>query len=245
MAITVEDAGASIHYFDSVNEVDVLFNKDDFWSRRKGTEIFLYDGENNYNFEFADVTTSEVDAKAFILSLNAFLPPAEGVGTTPRVQLSQYLSDAGDGTGVIDGSVDYSAGLKIFYIQPPSGAVYVLETFLVVIKDSQSFDPDNYGRNLTLTNGIIMRKEDDSSTIVDFTTNHKIFTNLDWAIIATPSGTTFDSGDAILGAEMNFRSRFGQPLKLDGDNNERLEIVLNDDFSPLNGHFFQTQGYIQ
>ena len=40
-------------------------------------------------------------------------------------------------------------------------------------------------------------------------------------------------------------SKAGRPIRLVGDNNERLEVVLNDDFTGLVHQYFVVQGYIE
>lgn len=80
MSITVVDAGGSLFYHDSTNDIDVYFNKDSFQSRRKGDEIWLNDETYKENFDFAEVATAEPSAAAWLVSLNAFIPSGGGGG---------------------------------------------------------------------------------------------------------------------------------------------------------------------
>ena len=50
------------------------------------------------------------------------------------------------------------------------------------------------------------------------------------------------SGNNVLLARWTF-ARMGTPLQLHGHQNERLEVVLQDDFSGLIAHVFVAQGF--
>ena len=81
MSITVVDAGGTLHYNDDVNDVNVYFNKDDFSTRNKASNIWLRDAQYNEEFDFSEVTgTIAVDAAAWLAELNALIPTSGGGG---------------------------------------------------------------------------------------------------------------------------------------------------------------------
>lgn len=177
--------------------------------------------------------------------------PAEGrLGHQLKI-LSRHLDDIGNGTGNKDFIADYSGAQEIAFIQPPAGKIYRISRLLVLVSgQANSFKTDNYGSIPELTNGIIVRTQDDSGTIVNFTDNIPIKTNGDWG------GKCFDAeiytagatNDTYLRVRWTFAAS-GQQIRLIGDRNERFEICLNDDFtnggggSAITKQHFMVQGY--
>jgi hypothetical protein len=158
--------------------------------------------------------------------------------------LYRNLDTNGDGTGSKDATGDYSSTAAVFYIQPPTEKIYLIERMIVHVEDSGSFDSGAYGNGITLTNGIVVRISDDSGVIVDLTDGMPILSNGSWVrqcydVQVHP----FGSGNEHMGVRWTFR-KAGQPLKLVGEKTQKLEIVLNDNFSGLVGHQFQIQGRV-
>ncbi len=159
------------------------------------------------------------------------------------LDLFRFLSDDGTSSGVKVATGNYSVSEEIFYIQPPAGKVYQLTRMIVTMQDT-TMQWGQYGGIGALGTGVVVRVVDDGGTIIDITYGVPVDTNGSWGarcfdaeISAPAAGSTF------------FHCRWtfalaGQKIRLDGDgNNERLEVVLNDDFSGLLAHGFQVHGY--
>lgn len=165
--------------------------------------------------------------------------------THQNLTLHRYLDTNGDGTGTKNAIGDYSSAEEIFYIQPPTGIVYRLSRMLVGIEDAL-INWGFYGGLAALTEGIVVRVSNDSGVITDLTDAMPIKKNAQWG------ENCFDADlKAAPGAGNDFfqvRWSFfwsGQILRLDGDKNERLEVVLNDSFVGIVDHTFKVDGEIE
>ena len=164
---------------------------------------------------------------------------------TQKKLIARYLDTNGDGTGTKTAIGEYQAGAEIFYIQPPTGQVYRLSRILPFVEDAGTFDSGSYGNGITLTNGITVRVQNDSGTIVDLTDGLPVKLNTHWARLCYDlTISKFGTGNEYLHARWTF-AKSGQMIRLVGDNNERLEVVLHDDFSDLVSQYFMVQGYIE
>lgn len=134
----------------------------------------------------------------------------------------------------------------IFKLQPAAGEIYRVTALIVHISDVGTFDSGGYGADATpLTNGIEARVQNDSTTLATLTNGEPIKSQLDWQHWAS-SLEYFDFGLGAKGLSAIIRlADYGQDIRLVGDNNERLEVVLNDDFTFLTGHHFTVKGYIE
>jgi len=159
-------------------------------------------------------------------------------------RLDRYLDLSGDGSGASSAVGNYAAAEEIFYIQPPKSTIFILERMLVYVEDTGAFDAASYGNGITLTNGIVVRKQNDSGTILDLTAGKPVKSNAHWKRLCyDASVSSYGTGNESLGVRWTF-SKAGYPIKLDGGKNERLEVVLNDSFVDLVDHTFLVQGYI-
>ena len=161
-----------------------------------------------------------------------------------KIMISRYLDTNGDGTGTKNAIGNYAGGATPFYIAPAAGEVFRIGRMIGSYSDSSGVDTDKYGNNITLTNGIVVRTNL-NTVIIDLTDGVPILSNGGWAhqchdLTAHQFGTGND--------HLTFRWTFtnaGQFIRLDGDTNDTLEVVLNDDFSGLVHHRFLVQGYIE
>ena len=179
-------------------------------------------------------------------------PGPSGYGPVPT-PLYRVLDTNGDGSGLENVIGDYSGAEEIFYVQPPAGQIYRLERMMIYIRITKGdFNFDQYGKDQVLTNGIVVRLQDDSGTIVDLTNGIPTKGLGGWIRVCfdvDPAGGDINvdyNVDALAGARWTF-SKAGYPIRLVGDNNERLEVVVNDDFSgvEIKEHYFMAQGYIE
>jgi hypothetical protein len=160
---------------------------------------------------------------------------------------SRFLDTNGDGTGTKNSAVDHSSSEGIYYIQPGTGEIYNLYRMIITIRDAAKLVEGKYGNSLdnTAGNGIQVRVQDDDGTIIDLTDGVTIKQNEDWSMFC--HDTTVDSsvaGKKTGTARWTF-TRGGTFIALDGNKNERLEVVLNDNFSSLTYHYACAQGHIE
>lgn len=154
----------------------------------------------------------------------------------------RFLDKNGDGTGGKDANEDYSITPDIFFIQPAAGKVFQISRMIVTMRDT-NMQWGQYGGLAALTNGVQVRVQDDSSTLIDITDGEKVKSNGAWgsrcfdAEISAPA-----AGDTFFHCRWTF-ALSGQFIRLEGDANERLEVVLNDNFTGLISHAFQVHGY--
>lgn len=167
--------------------------------------------------------------------------------------LGQFLDKDGDGTGDVNATEDYSdvgLGRTRFYIQPPPGRIYVIETLIVSMSDVGSMDSNAYGNNITLTNGVHIHVE--AGTPPDETLIHHvahllpILTNGDYIHnVPNIEIVRFGQGNEHLSIPFNFKRDYGVPIRLDGNAEEYLALWLHDDFTGLEEHYAKALGYIE
>lgn len=184
----------------------------------------------------------------FNLEDSIHYPMASQLNSGAVGQIFMRFADLnGDGTGTYNLIQDYSTVQDIASVAPGSGEVLRIERMIAFIRDGGQFLASGYGALGQLTNGIQVRVQDDGGTIVDLTAQETIVTNAGWGSYCGVDVDlkTWGSGDAFIIARWTF-GKSGVPLRLDGDaSNQRLEIVLNDDFTGLVNHAFNIQGYYE
>jgi hypothetical protein len=184
-----------------------------------------------------DIATEQNAASEHIQLVKSYASP------TPDTPHTQFLDSNGDESGIKEWTGDYSSVSDIAYIQPSAGEVIWLTRMIVFVKDTGTLDPDSYGNASALTNGLVVRLQDDSGTIATLSGGFTIKTNAEWgALCYDVTNHAWGTGDETLLVRWTF-AKSGVEIRLDGDSNERLEILLNDDFSGLNAHRFCVQGH--
>jgi hypothetical protein len=130
-----------------------------------------------------------------------------------------------------------------FYLEPAAGETFFVTRLLVSLRDS-AVNADDYGAIAGgLTNGITVKVYQGNTETADLTDGVPIQTSADWARICYDSSIyTWGVGDVFLGARWTFE-KHGQPIRLDGDQSERLVVVCNDDLNGLTNQYFVAQGY--
>lgn len=168
-----------------------------------------------------------------------FLIPAKAAPTfqqgTTQSPLWRYLDTSGNGTGTKIATGTYTS--TRFYIQPPAANTYALSRLIAIIEDSAVVTPTLYGA-ATITNGVVIRRVSGSS-IITLTDSISLTANAHWRRFCEVTQTSLSGVTNQLQAICNF----ALPVRLSGDRNERLEVLLQDDFSGLDAHYFIAEGY--
>lgn len=142
----------------------------------------------------------------------------------------QVLSVKGDGTGTTNATGNYTSSTR-FFARPSSPVV--LTKLIVTIEDSNVITYNLYG-GITITNGVTIRKWQPSVPITMATAITNNFTYGRYCAVTKTTGQTVNQLQAV--------------CELDDITltpSERFEVVLNDDFSGLDGHRFVVEGYQQ
>lgn len=172
---------------------------------------------------------------------NGGQPSGSGYGPVPT-PIYRHLDTNGDGTGTKNAVGNYAAAATSFFIQPAPGEIFRIQRMLVNVHDDQKFKAEEYGNILNgLGTGIVVR-----ACGVDLTDGVPVKTNGDWGVHCFDA--ELYSAAAGQGDYLRVRWTFanaGYPIRLVGDDNDRLEVILNDDFSTLDHQYFTVQGYIE
>ena len=172
-------------------------------------------------------------------------PGSSGYGPVPT-PIYRYLDTNGNGTGTKNAIGDYFAAATSFFIQPAAGEIFRLQRMIVNVHDSQKLKAEEYGNLTALPRGIIVRISDSSGVIQELTDGIPIKTNGEWGALCFDA--ELYSAAAGNGDYLRVRWTFanaGYPIRLDGNNGEKLEVVLNDDFTGIVHQYFHVQGYIE
>jgi hypothetical protein len=172
----------------------------------------------------------------------------EDTGSIPVI-LSQHLKNSG---GELTATGSFSPGAPgEYYCQPPTGSVYRIRRMIGEIRSSGTINSQNYGDQTELINGISLKIVSGSAgswtDIIDLTADHVVKNNIDWGHYCYDV-QFFVSGVGPPGDEfILFRWTFGKSgtlIRLDGNNNEALLLVLRDNITAKD-HQFLLQGYIE
>lgn len=170
---------------------------------------------------------------ALLLSTPASASPS--LQLTTQTPFWRFLDTAGNGTGTKNATGNYTS--TRFYLQPPTGAVYDVSRLIVSVEDAAVITPTLYGA-VTITNGVLIRRVS-GSTIITLTDGISVTNNLGWRHFCQVTQTNIGGVTNQLQAVCDF----AVPIRLSGDQSERLEALLADDFSGLDGHYFVVEGF--
>lgn len=140
---------------------------------------------------------------------------------------------------------NYSGAPVKFIIAPGIDEHIDISRLLVTISDNGAFDSGGYG-GPALTNGIqiLLTRDNGNEIITDLLDGINIKTLGDWVRTNHDLDIyNFGAGDSYLNIRWSLY-RAGQLLRLSGARQERLEIILNDDFSSLSTQYFNLQGIL-
>lgn len=156
--------------------------------------------------------------------------------------LSNFAKDLADSDNE-NANKNYSVTPAKFTIAPPAGECWYVARVLVYIRDTGAFDADKYGNNITLTNGIALKTYRNGVEQNNLTNSQTVKANSHWGKYCYDTFlSTYGVGDQSLSARWTF-TKAGVYIRLDGDENDSIEVELNDDFSGLVEHTFNFQGF--
>lgn len=166
------------------------------------------------------------------------------------IQLATSYANALAGTAVAftdDGTGTQTLHIPFeFFIAPPAGVVYRIARMIISMGDTAGFQAEEYGNTgAELARGVTIKERNAATIFTNFTDGFPIKTNALWGNISYDVDVkTWGAGDEVLLCRYTFKEA-SQYLRLDGDNNEKLVVELNDVFTGLTHHHFLVQGNIE
>ena len=161
--------------------------------------------------------------------------------TTKRI--SGFLENGGG----IQATGDYSVTPATFELGPAAGEVWQVTRFIAYIADGGSFSSTEYGDIPDgLANGYDVKVTDSGGDVLTLNGGLKIQTNGDFGALCydvNNIGSGAGGNDAIA-VRWTF-AKAGSPLRLVGDNSEKISIEFSDNLSLLNKHTFFIDGYAE
>ena len=168
-----------------------------------------------------------------------------GFFSKPEDAIYQALSANGDGSGAISQNVSGTLGAPVlFFVQPPSDERYFLKRINIEAIDLNWSNALQYGATgSALTNGIRTYVRNDSGILIEFTRDKKITRTHDWGLLSGVDAiVTGASGADPLLVRWTLERGMGI-LILNGSENERLVISIEDDLTGLDDQIAMAQGY--
>ena len=140
-------------------------------------------------------------------------------------------------------AVDGGPVTKVFHIRPPVGVQWDVVRIMFFLEGTSTMDSALFGDISAITNGIVLRKKDD--------TYHNIFnikSNGDFASRAydiayddkAPAGKTAVRIRRTFGGQ----SKNGVVIRLDGDVPDDLQLLVQDDLTGLERFYVIVQGHV-
>jgi hypothetical protein len=150
-----------------------------------------------------------------------------------------YLTEAGDGTGLINQNGNYSVTPKTIKFEAEHP--FYMYALLVNVGDASTFNQGDYGGiSGGVTNGIKFFISD-GITDTPLLYEAGVKKNYEWLEITPESKlTSWAGGEQTLVVHLNMECLFGTPLFI--QTGYTLKCVLNDDFSALINHTFRISG---
>lgn len=160
-----------------------------------------------------------------------------------KIPFVRYLDTNGDGTGTKEAIGNYSVTPDTFFIQPATNEIMNIGSLLLHVAGGTAFGISEYGNIGTpLTVGVVINITINGSTIA-FTNSHPLKSNGDLMHIANSFDIhAFKNLETSIAARIT-NEAFGTGLILKGYTNDKLEIILNDDFTTLTSHDFIVTGF--
>lgn len=166
--------------------------------------------------------------------------PTIGQSFNNAIPFYLFLTTAGDGTGAIDHTGNYSVTPREVYVQPAAGEALLITTLIMTIADDGTFDPQKYGAINALVNGFdfVVRANGISTGLLQ---GNKIKTGFD----AMGCGAQFQFVEMLKDRpllQVRFEQGVESAIRLNGNTLDRLSVTLNDNFTGMLLNRFSVAG---
>lgn len=153
------------------------------------------------------------------------------------------------GSEVVKSIVDLSsqvgslASPEIYFVKPQAGEIWHLTRILFEMTHSVAGDLGLFGGISPLTNGVIVRAKISGKfgTLTNWKHNGNIKTDMFDVVFDSRSGGQGAYGTSGRG---DFKST-GSVLKLNGDNDDQLQLYIQDDITALDSFTMKAQGHFE
>ena len=168
----------------------------------------------------------------------------KALGNPTNDILNRFLDSVGDGSG----TKDMAAAADIYYLTPPDGLVYVVDSLRITLGDATSFDADGFGGGAALATGCLLKLEefnDVAAVIHDFTDAVPIKSHEELAALGrleVSDGLVQTPGCLVRCTIPWFEE--GAPVRINGSKDERLAFTVADSLAGLTKMFVFAQGRI-
>jgi len=163
-----------------------------------------------------------------------------GLNNLPKQLINRILDTNGDGTGSTNQAVDGSVTPVTFKLAPAAGEVILVSRIMFYIEDTGNFDADEWGNGITLANGVQINQKTKGTTS-NFGAACKTTGDLA-GMMYDINHFAFGIGNEIVCGRLTF-TKFGEPMRLDGDFDDELQIVIQDDLTGLVNQRVTAQGH--
>ncbi len=157
--------------------------------------------------------------------------------------LIAMLTEDGEPGSLCDIIADYSAAPKDFWVGAPQGVVYEVVGVTLCLTVENARDKNYYGEvNGGLTNGVqFVFKRGTEETILN--PHGSVKSNRDLVVAGWRSyNTEFNGNQDLFTFDFRFRDRFGVPLFLYGDAEDKFIVRVQDNFTSQDTHCFSISG---
>ena len=175
-----------------------------------GNYIVIYEGGNVSEFEVLGVATD-------VITIDS--PMDFAYTTSAAVQIVN-----------VNMAVDGSTTPVIFTVDPPAGFDYDITRVILNILDTSSMDFSTFGSGAAITNGVVLRVTNGAQrNLFNWKTNGEL--------INRAFDHSFQTNNANNARGFTVRSTFsgagkrGVTVRLNGDDNDELQIVIQDDLT--------------
>jgi hypothetical protein len=140
-------------------------------------------------------------------------------------------------------NVDGSGAMIIGHLQPPAGVIWHITRIIAYLQDGTAMDDAKFGGISALTNGCVLRVKNGKTLNV-----FNVKSNGDWAARAYDAAYADNAPAGSYGFRVRRtfggQSKNGVVIELDGDTNDELEILIQDDLTDLEAFNIIGQGHV-
>ena len=127
-------------------------------------------------------------------------------------------------------NINGSVTKKYFSVSPPTGAKWDITRIIIGMTGESAMDDSTFGNLASLTNGVVLRRINGVLENIFVVQNNGGFAE---RCYDTEYPTKVPAGIYAFRARRTFagQEKNGVVIRLDGDSNDRLEFIINDDLS--------------
>ena len=224
-----------------------------------GGDVVAADDINGVLHQRVKVEFGDSDAATQVSSGNPLPVRLVVTGSVPTT-LFKHLRYGGTGSlDLTSGSQGATSGSPAYFlIAPAPGEVYRIARLIGELEAVGTISSGKYGDQTALTNGLELQIMSGSApasgnptgswTPIQNLTDQPIQNNIDWGHycydIQFFNAAVGPAGNDFMLWRWTF-SKTGAPLRLDGNNNEALVLIIRDDVTSLVHNEFSIQGIVE